>query len=98
MRRQLSLHKGVCIQFVEADDGVLCALLRLGWIVFEDMWTGVSQSVGESVLTHDGFFLRSFGIEFHEVAELGDTFVGQLVWYFSLGGVVGRHVWCIPFE
>jgi len=25
--------------------------------------------VGESVLTHDGFFLRSFGIEFHEVAE-----------------------------
>ena len=25
--------------------------------------------VGESVLAHDGFFLRSFGIEFHEVAE-----------------------------
>ena len=35
----------------------------------EDMWTGESQSVGESVLAHDGFFLRSFGIEFHEVAE-----------------------------
>ena len=36
----------------------------------EDMWTGESQLVGESVLTHDGFFLRSFGIEFREVAEL----------------------------
>ena len=35
----------------------------------EDIWTGESQSVGESVLAHDGFFLRSFGIEFHEVAE-----------------------------
>jgi len=27
------------------------------------------QSVGESVLAQDGFFLRSFGIEFSEVAE-----------------------------
>ena len=35
----------------------------------EDMWTGESQSVGESVLAHDWFFLRSFGIEFHEVVE-----------------------------
>ena len=35
----------------------------------KDMWTGEIQSVGESVLAHDGFFLRSFGIEFHEVAE-----------------------------
>ena len=35
----------------------------------EYMWTGESQSVRESVLAHDGFFLRSFGIEFHEVAE-----------------------------
>jgi len=32
---------------------------------FEDIWTGESQSVGESVLAHDGFFLRSIGIEFH---------------------------------
>ena len=31
----------------------------------EDIWTGKSQSVGESVLAHDGFFLRSIGIEFH---------------------------------
>ena len=36
----------------------------------EDMWTRESQSVEESVLAHDGFFLRLFGIEFHEVAEL----------------------------
>ena len=36
----------------------------------EDIWTGKSQSVGESVLAHDEFLLRSFGIEFHEVAEL----------------------------
>ena len=33
VRRWLSLHKGVCIQIVEADDGVWCALLRLGWTV-----------------------------------------------------------------
>ena len=36
----------------------------------EDMWIGESQSVGELVLAHDEFFLRSIGIEFHEVAEL----------------------------
>ena len=36
----------------------------------EDMWTGESQSVIEPVLAHDEFFLRSFGIEFHEVVEL----------------------------
>ena len=35
----------------------------------EDIWTEESQSVGKSVLDHDGFFLRSFGIEFHKVAE-----------------------------
>ena len=37
---------------------------------FVDIWTGESQSVGESVLAHEGFFLRSFGIEFYKVAEL----------------------------
>ena len=36
----------------------------------EDMWNEKSQSVRESVLAHDGFFLWSFEIEFHEVAEL----------------------------
>ena len=36
----------------------------------EDIWTGGSQSVGESVLAHDEFFLRSFGMVFHSVAEL----------------------------
>ena len=35
----------------------------------EDIWTGERQSVGESVLAHDSFFLRSFRIKFHEVAE-----------------------------
>jgi len=30
----------------------------------EDIWTGGSQSVEESVLAHDEFFLRSLGIEF----------------------------------
>jgi len=35
----------------------------------EDIWTGESQSVGESVLAYDRFFLRSIGIEFYEVAE-----------------------------
>ena len=69
MRKWLSLHKGVCIQFVDADDGVWYALLKLGWTVFENMWTGGSQSVGESVLAHDELFFRSIGIEFHEVAE-----------------------------
>ena len=60
----------MCIQFAEADDGIWCALLKFCLDRFEDIWTGKSQSVGESVLAHDGFFLRSFGIEFHEVAEL----------------------------
>ena len=36
----------------------------------ENMWTGESQTVGESVLAHEGFFLRSIGIDFHEVTEL----------------------------
>ena len=36
----------------------------------EYMWIGESQSAVESVLARDGFFLRSFGIEFYEVAEL----------------------------
>ena len=36
----------------------------------EDIWTGESQSVGKSVLAHDGFFLRSFGMVFHLVVEL----------------------------
>ena len=36
----------------------------------EDIRTGESQSVGESVLAHVGFFLRSLGIELQEVAEL----------------------------
>jgi len=35
----------------------------------EGMWTEESQSVGESVLAHDEFFLRSIEIEFHVVAE-----------------------------
>ena len=43
---------------VEADD-VWCALHRLGGPSAEDIWTGESQSVGESVLTHDVFFIRS---------------------------------------
>jgi len=29
--------------------------------------------------------------------RVGDTFVGRLVWYFSSGEVMGRHIWCIPF-
>ena len=66
---QLSLHRRGGHP-VEADDGVRCALLRLGWTVVEDMWTGKSQLVGESVLAHDEFFLRSIGIEIHVVAEL----------------------------
>ena len=36
----------------------------------EDIWTGESKSVEESVLAHVGFFLRSFGMVFHSVAEL----------------------------
>jgi len=59
----------VCIQFVEVDDGICCALLIFGWTVLKTFGPK-NQSVGESVLAHDGFFLRSFGIEFHEVAEL----------------------------
>jgi len=35
MRRWLSLHKGVYIQFVETDDGVWSALLRIGWTVLK---------------------------------------------------------------
>ena len=68
MRRQLSLHKGVCIQFVEADDDVWCALLRFRWTIYKTFGLE-NQSIGESVLAHVGFFLRSFGIEFHEVVE-----------------------------
>ena len=65
----MSLHKGVCIQFAKADDGVWCALLKFWLDRLEDICTGKSQSVGESVLAYDGFFLRLIGIEFHEVAE-----------------------------
>ena len=36
----------------------------------EDMRTGESQSVGESVLAHVGFFLRLTWNVFHSVAEL----------------------------
>ena len=49
---------------------VLVCSIQIWLDRLEDMWTGESQSVGESVLAHDGLFLRSFGIEFHEVAEL----------------------------
>ena len=46
----------------------------------EDMWTEESQLVGESVLAHDGFFLRSIGIKFYEVAEwVKCLFVGSYV-------------------
>ena len=33
VRRWLSLHRRGVHQFVEADDGVRCALLRLDWTV-----------------------------------------------------------------
>ena len=58
------------------------------------MWTGESQSVGESVLIHDGFFLKSFGIEFHDVAKL-ETRSARIV--FLVDEVLRRHVWCILF-
>jgi len=29
------LHKGVCIQFIEVDDGVWCALLKFSWTVLK---------------------------------------------------------------
>jgi len=64
-----SLHKGACIQFAEADDGVWCTLLRFGWTVLKTFGLE-SQSVEESVLAHVGFFLRSLGMVFHSVVEL----------------------------
>ena len=59
MRRQLSLHKGVCIQLLKLMMmfGVLYSDL-IGPSA-EDMKTGESQSIGESVLAHDEFFVRS---------------------------------------
>ena len=50
----------MCIQFIEPMLIVCSTQIWLDHL--EDMWTGESQSVAESVLTHDGFFLRSFGI------------------------------------
>ena len=54
----------MCIQIVEADDGVWCST-QIWLDHLEDIWTGESQSDGESVLAHVWFFLRSFAIEFH---------------------------------
>ena len=56
----------------------------------EDMWTGESQPVGESVLAHDGFFLRSF------VKLLSWRHVRWLAhMVFLVSEVMGTHVWCI---
>ena len=89
------MHKGACIQFVEADYGVWCALLRFGSTVLKT-FEMKSQSVGELVLAHVGFFLRSFGIVFHSVAELKTRScsygVFSLLW--SVGKVCIVHsVW-----
>ena len=64
----MRLHKGACIQFAKADDGVWCTLLRFDWTVLKTFGLE-NQLVGESVLARVGFFLRSFGIEFQEVVE-----------------------------
>jgi len=65
----LSLHKGACVQFVELKLVMWCALLRFGWTVLKTFGLKC-QSVVESLLAHIGFFLRSFGMVFHSVAEL----------------------------
>ena len=65
----MSLHKGTCIQFAEADDDDSYALLRFGRTVLKTFELKI-QSVGESVLAYVGFFLKSFGMVFHSVAEL----------------------------
>ena len=63
----------------------------------EDIWIDVPVSY-ESLLAHVGFFLRSFGIVFHLVAELktpslvGSYGVDSLRW--SVGNVYMVHfIW-----
>ena len=65
----MSLHKGACIQFVEPELVMWCALLRFVWIVLKTFEVEC-QSVGESVLAHIEFFLRSFGMVFYSDVEL----------------------------
>ena len=86
----------MCIEFAEANDGVWCALLKFSWTILKTFGME-SQSVGESELAHDGFFLRSFRIEFHEVAEWETRLLVGSYGIFSSGEVMGTHVWCIPF-
>ena len=62
------------------------------------MWTGESQLVGESVLAHEGFFLRSFGIDVYEVVNCKHVRWSAHMVLFLFGGVMGKHVYSIPFR
>jgi len=59
----------VCIEFVKLKLVMWCALHRFGWTVLKTFGLEC-QSVIESSLAHVGFFLRSFGMVIHLVAEL----------------------------
>ena len=65
----MSLHKEGVHSLAELKLVIWSVLLRFSWTVLK-IFELVFQSVDELLLAHVGFFLRSFGIVFHSVAEL----------------------------
>ena len=85
----MSLYKGACIQFVELKLVMWCALVRFSWTVLKTFGLEC-QSVVESLLAHVGFFLRSFGMVLHSVAELSSRLLIGSYGVVSLQWSVGK--------
>ena len=98
VRRWLSLHKGVCIQFVKVNYGVWCALRKFGWTVLRHIdWR---EPISWRVSIDSWWVLLEVWVEFHEVAEWKTrSLVGsygislQLEWWKDMYGAFRLDSW-----